>query len=104
MSHYREDKARAKAKDKLDTLDTARDTQMRKYHAIYKKLADQMGLDEVLELFCRCRDSVMYTNWCNNGVYFLSDDNVRRVFNNTISAMQSEEDRICRPSFAKNFG
>ena len=104
MSYYREDEAKAKAQAKLESLQTARTSQMKRYWVTYQKLSGDMGVDELLEIFCKYRNSVMYTNWCNNGVYFLSDDNVRRVFNNIISAIRSEEDRIARPSFAKFFG
>jgi chorismate mutase len=104
LSYYRQDEAEAKAKAKLESLQSSRTSQMKRYWVTYKKLSEEMGLEEILEIFCKYRNSVMYTNWCNNGVYFLSDDNVRRVFNNIISNIRSEEERINRPSFAKNFG
>jgi retron-type reverse transcriptase len=104
LSHYEEDKAKEKARAKLESLKTARSSQMKRYWVAYNKLSSQLGLDEILEKFCRNRDSVMYSNWRNNGSYFLSDDNVRRVFNELISSIRVEDERINRPSFAKNFG
>jgi len=104
LSYYRQDEAEAKAKAKLESLQIARNSQMKRYWTAYIKLSERMGIEEILDIFCKYRDSVMYTNWCYNGAYFLSDDNVRRVFNNIISTTRSEEDRINRPSFNKKFG
>jgi len=103
LSHYEEHKAKEKAKAKLESLKSARSSQMKRYWVAYNKLSSQLGIDELLEMFCKNRDSVMYMNWQNNGSYFLSDDNVRRVFNEIISSIRVEDERINRPSFAKNF-
>lgn len=104
LSNYREDKAKERAKAKLESLNTARDSQMRRYSAVFKKLSEDMGIEEILNIFCKNRDSVMYLHWSNNGTYILTDDNVRRVFNGITSSIRVEEERVTRPSFAKNFG
>ncbi len=100
MSYYEEDKAKEKAIAKLESLKTARSSQMKRYWVAYNKLSSKFGIDEILERFCKSHSSVMYVNWRNNGSYFLSDDNVRRVFNEMISAIKVEDERINRASYS----